>query len=592
MPISQAGSLNTTALLVPNVYVNIVPPPLLLNGVPSNVVGLVGTATWGPVNSPQVLSPAQVPSAFGAMQARKYDLGTIAYVVGLQGATAINCVRVTDGTDVAASSIDKDVGAASAVVATGGTSGYAVNDTVTLPVTGGTQATVLKVLTVSAGVILTVSVTTPGNYTTLPTNPVAQASTSGAGVGTPTFTLTFNTDITFSAKYTGTKGNTLTVAIGTGTNSTNAAPTFKATVTMPGMVPEVFDNVGGTGNAVFVNMAAAINNGQSGIRGPSQLITATAGTGTSAPALQTLTLSGGTDGAATITSAVLCGTDGNTGRTGMYALRSSGIGILALADADDTTQWTLQAAFGLSEGCYAILVNPSGITTTTAISNKATAGIDNYGAKMLHGDWVYIADNVNNIPSRLVSPQGVSAGILGNLSPEQSSLNKAAQGIIGTQRTLANQPYSDAELQTLVQAGIDVITNPVPGGNYFGPRVGHNSSSNAVINGDNYTRMTNYIAQTLAAGMGKYVGAVMTKKEMHDAKATIDAFLLNLQNAKQIQAFSTKLDTTNNPQNMTALGYQTADIQVQYLSIVEKFLINLQGGTSVVVQRVGSPQPQ
>src|SRR5438034_835866 len=99
MPISQAGSLNTTALLVPDIYVNIVPPPLLLNGVPSSLVGVVGTAIWGPVNSPVVLSPAQFPAQFGAMQNRKYDLGTIAYVCGLQGATALVGVRVTDGTD-------------------------------------------------------------------------------------------------------------------------------------------------------------------------------------------------------------------------------------------------------------------------------------------------------------------------------------------------------------------------------------------------------------------------------------------------------------------------------------------------------------
>ena len=48
MPIVQQGSINTTALVVPDLYVQIVPPQnLVLNGVPTNVVGVVGTASLG-----------------------------------------------------------------------------------------------------------------------------------------------------------------------------------------------------------------------------------------------------------------------------------------------------------------------------------------------------------------------------------------------------------------------------------------------------------------------------------------------------------------------------------------------------------------
>ena len=44
MPIVQQGSINTTALVVPDLYVQIVPPQnLVLNGVPTDVVGVVGT---------------------------------------------------------------------------------------------------------------------------------------------------------------------------------------------------------------------------------------------------------------------------------------------------------------------------------------------------------------------------------------------------------------------------------------------------------------------------------------------------------------------------------------------------------------------
>src|SRR3954452_4871362 len=104
MPIVPQGSLNTTALSVPNLYVQIVPPQPALNGVPTNILGVVGTANWGPVNSPAIVSgPNDCAQQFGPMQARKYDLGTAVYTASLQGAANFRGVRVTDGTDAAAS---------------------------------------------------------------------------------------------------------------------------------------------------------------------------------------------------------------------------------------------------------------------------------------------------------------------------------------------------------------------------------------------------------------------------------------------------------------------------------------------------------
>ena len=48
MPIVQQGSINTTALVVPDLYVQIVPPQnLVLNGVPTNVVGIVAGVSKG-----------------------------------------------------------------------------------------------------------------------------------------------------------------------------------------------------------------------------------------------------------------------------------------------------------------------------------------------------------------------------------------------------------------------------------------------------------------------------------------------------------------------------------------------------------------
>ena len=503
MAVVQLGAINTTALIVPGLYVQIIPPQVtLLNGLPTNILGVVGTAQWGPVNAPTILSSmADYSRQFGAIQARKYDLGTAIAAAVLQGANNFRAVRVTDGTDVAAS------------------------------------------------------------------------------------ILVLTNCITFTSKYSGSLANADTVTIAAGSQ----ANTFKATVSRAGVVPEVFDNITGTANALWVNIANAINNGISGLRGPSQLIVASAGVGVTAPVLTAYTLTGGTDGATTITGSVLLGVD-TVPRKGMYALRNTNTSIAMLADCDDTTTFSTQVAYGYSEGTYMVGVTPAGDTIANAVATKATAGIDAYIFKYLLGDWVYFLDTVNNV-TRLISPQGYVAGRLANLSPEQSSLNKPLFGIVGTQKSFANLTYSDAELQSLGLAGIDVITNPIPAGNIFGVRFGHNSSSNAVTNGDNYTRMTNYLAYTLNAGMGLFIGQLQSKTVRRNAAATISNFLEGLNNQGMIgnaqgsTPYSVQIDDSNNIPSRVALGYMQADVKVTYLSVIEKFLVNLEGGQSVVINR-------
>ena len=499
MTIVQDGAVNTTSLQVPQLLVQIKPPHnYLINGVPTNVVGIVGTATWGPVNSPTIASgPADATLQFGALQARKYDLGTAVAAAAFQGANQFRLVRVTDGTDAAA----------------------------TATITCG-----------SAGLATAIA------------NAINQGNSALRGPSQLVVASTSTTTLTLTAKYTGTLGNSLKALIGPG----SAATTTKLVITLPGQLPETFDNLGAASTTAA-----------------------------------TSTFASGTDGATTITAAVLIGQD-TLPRKGMYALRGTGASVGVLADADDSTSWTAQVAYGLAEGTYMILTGPAGDSISNAVSTKATAGIDSYAAKMMFGDWVLINDTVNN-QIRLVSPQGFIAGKLGALSPEQSTLNKQMFGIVGTQKSSANQNYSEAELQVLAQAGIDVITNPVPGGNYYGGRIGRNTSSNAVINGDNYTRMINYLSSTLNAGMGIFIGQLQKPKVRLQAKATIDNFLLALQsqdmigNAEGTPPFSTVLDITNNPPNRVALGYMVADVKVQLYSVIFYFIINLEAGQSVQV---------
>ena len=163
MPIFQQGSLNTTALVVPDLYVQIVPPQnLVLNGVPTNVLGVVGTASWGPINQPVIVATmADYAGSFGSVIARQYDMGTQVATAVQQGAQNFRCVRVTDGTDTAAQ------------------------------------------------------------------------------VAVP------NTTFTFTRLYTGSLGNQVLLALNPGSQIN----TWSLTVVLPGLQPETYSNIGGTGAA-------------------------------------------------------------------------------------------------------------------------------------------------------------------------------------------------------------------------------------------------------------------------------------------------------------------------------------------------------
>jgi hypothetical protein len=309
----------------------------------------------------------------------------------------------------------------------------------------------------------------------------------------------------------------------------------------------------------------------------------------------------GADGASGVTGLQLIGQDG-AARSGMYALRGQGCGLGLLADADDPQIWSSQAQFGLDEGLYVILTGPAGDTISNAVVMKQSVGLDSYSAKLMFGDWLWWSDQTNGL-IRLVSPQGFVAGRLANLSPEQSSLNKPLYGIIGSQTSGQPQSgeassYSTADLATLFSAGIDVISNPQPAGSFWGVRGGKNSSSDLMINGDNYVRLTNFISQTLSAGMGEYVGQVITAGLFQNIRGTLLSFLQNMLNQGLLGTtdgtapFSVICDISNNPLSMTALGYVQANVQIRYQAINEKFIVSLEGGQTVQITQQTLPTSQ
>ncbi|HEV2917553.1 MAG TPA: hypothetical protein VGW78_07470 [Candidatus Babeliales bacterium] len=747
MPIVPAGSVNLSSIGVPNVYVQIIPPNPLLNGVPTNIVGVVGSASWGPVNSPTVIgSLQQLIANFGNPVARTYDLGTPVYAAMQQGANSFKCVRVTDGTDTAASSqlldsttalgatltsiytgsypnsssssnagcyatlaqgstsstwklsiyfangipevfdniggsgaqfwsnlvnavnlgqnalrgpsqlctaatantissvtvatagsyatlptlgtsgpgsgatLNATMKAVSAVVVAAGT-GYAPADTITLTggshtvnailnvattklvsvavnaggsnylvgdtitLAGGTfsSAAVLTVSTVSGGAVTGVTISSAGSYTANSTS-FTQGSTSGVGSG-----ATFNTGVfgvnTATVNTVGAYTALPSSPVSQGSTSGSGSG---ATFTVLWGLLSVQVAAAGSGYTTSSQFVVSGGGGTGGATGTLVLGSAALPSSTST----VYYFSGGADGASNVGSSQMIGSDTATPRSGMYALRNSQASIAMLADLSDATSFTTQLTFGNSEGIYIVAVEASGNQNNVAnmVSILQGAAAQGYNLKVMGGDWVYFNDPFNNV-TRLISPQGYVCGVLSVTPAFGSSLNKQMNAIVGTQKSQEQQLYSDADLYSLITAGVDLITRPIPlSPNAFGVRLGVNTSNSAVTKFDNYPRMVNYLAQTMVAGMGQFIGQPQTPDVQRQARDTLNVFLSNLQQLGWIgtldgsPAFSVILDSSNNPQNRVALGFMRADIQVVLFSIVQQLVINLQAGSNVSIQ--------
>jgi len=678
MQVFPQGVINLASLNVPNVYVQQVPPNVLLNGVPTDLAIMVGSASWGPVNSPVVFgSMEEGISTFGSPKPIKYDLMTAAFIESSLGVTNFRGIRVTDGTDTASTialldtssgigayltgiytgsvgnSINAVIGigssytssfpsyklsvyisggipevfdniggsgavfwqnlvsavnsgqstargpsqiviaslptsisagnvvtagsyatlpsisvgspgtgaslsprmkAVSATIGASGT-GYASGDTITL--TGGTFTTaiVITVLTVSSGAIATFNISTPGNYTVLPSSPVSQGSTSGSGTG-----ATFNV-----------LWGLLSIIVSAGGTGYTALSTPSVT------------GGGGTGGGVITIQIGSVT----------------------APDQDSYTLTGGTDGSSGVTSQTLVGDDTTNPRKGMYAARLIAAGsVLILADADDPTYWPQQAAFASSatgESCYVVGTVAAGYqdNISGAATLLQTSGINNYGFKLAQGDWIQINDPFNNV-TRYVSPQAFMAATIVTQLPSGSSLNKPMTGIIATQKTAEGRLYSDAELSQIRLGRMDVITRPIPAGNFFGCRLGVNTSSNPLTQTDNYPRMINFLGLTIAQGMGPFVGEPQTPDLRLQAKNSVQTFLMNLftlgiigdvnQPGNAAAAFTVILDASNNPDSRVDLGYMQCDVNVSLFSITQYLVVNLNAQTGSISVQASPPQ--
>ena len=629
MPTFLDGQQNLSALSVPSVYVDVILPQPLLIGAPTNIEGLVGVASWGPTNA--VIPATQTTDAalsLGPPVIRTYDISShIAAATMVGGSAAFYCVRVTDGTDTAAQG----------VIAAGGQTGVTLTATYTGSLGNGIQASIQQgsqLNTLMA--VVSFPGTQPQQFNNIPTGAV-NASGSIQFTANPTASQTVTlggTAITFVAS--GATGpqcnigaslggtlqnlalvlnasadanvskcnysssaftNTLSIVSKT-SGTTNNSFTLATSVT--GATVSAATLAGGVaaGNAFWVNLANTINNGNA-FAAPSKFVVATAGAATSLPTLSSpITLSGGTDGASGVTDATLMGQD-VLPRKGVYVLRGWGCDCFTPIDMSTISYWAALVSLALSENMMAIVSTPSGTPYMTTINDRDNAGVDSPWLYILSGDWPTFFDSYNSV-SRLINPTAFAIGIVGNLSPQQSPLNKPLQGVSSTQTSALGEVYGEADLSLINLGGIDVIlpASQSPGGFYYSFATGRNASSNTAANGVEYTRMTNYLAKTAQSkAAGSFIGQLQSiqpnDQTRANAKSLFDGFSaflaspqvglgINGQGIIDIPWF-VQCDLNNNPPATQARGYLFLYWQVRYLNVIRYFVIKFMGGGNVTV---------
>lgn len=635
--IITAGSLNIPALTTDDAYVQIVAPPSFIQGAPTDVIGLVGSASYGPVGIPVHLGSGQdAVLSFGPMGPASltdpYDLATDLFLAfGQNSAQATMeawAVRVSDGTDApAAANLTGAASPAAKTLTIAGTitTGDVVTGTITSASVVGSPISVTY--TVIAGD--TLSTIAAGLAASIDANaPLAAASitaTSAAGV----VSIYAPSAVTFTA--TGSSSGTETVTAGTGATTTNGGTlqslytgvlankiratvsngattgSFTVTIIPPVGLPEIYPNI--PGSTFWKSLAQAVNAGLSTIRGQSGIVKAiNVVPAVGAPATGTSTLSGGTDGRSGINTATSLGSASAIPATGLFALTGlkPAVGIAWMSGVTDMNAVSTALAFNQAAGTSFIHPLKTGLSSTAAAAAVQTGGVADPSI-VYAKDFITFFDTINNV-TRRVPPTAVIGGRWATLQPQQSPGNKAVNLVIGTERNdpiLGNVPYSSSEIGQLESAGITLVTNPIPRGSMFGIRHGQSSSSDPVTAPAEYWRMTMYLARSAASFIGKYVDELQSQSPQDPLRQAFalesNQFLKFLRDQGQIDKFLVTCAYSSSPAAQAGNGMNTrASVaahymfglwQVTYLSSVRFLVMSLQGGTTVV-EVAGSLQPQ
>jgi hypothetical protein len=637
--IIPAATFNAASLSADDLYIVIQNPPGFIRGVPTDVIGVPGTASWGPVNQPMYMGSAHdaltnVGPISAASLIDPHDLATdlaLAFGQATSGGTLEGfAVRVTDGTDTAASaSVPGAASSTGETVVVGGTAhtGDVLNLTVTSTALTGSPITVTHTMTstdtlataavalaaavnanavLAAAGIIALSVSSGEFEVYQPTalSPQATFSESVTGGGATT-TLTLGSGsaatagMTLSGIYTGTLGNALQITMQAGASTGS----FTALLALPSIgAQESYPNIAG-GVGFWSALVSAINNGVSGVRGPSQIARASApNNAVGAPTLATTTCAGGTDGRSGVTTSTLIGSDSAQPRTGLFALRqmSPAVGVAWIAGNVDPNANASLLSFAQTEGALALTAFATGTSTATATAAVATNGVHD-PAFMYTKDWIYWYDPVN-AQVRLSPPTAIEGGLIATLPPQVNPGNEAVSMVIGTERVspTGTQPYTLGEIGQLANAGISFIYNPIPAGSQYGIRTAQTTSLNPATAGPEWWRTSVFLARSFASVMGAFVDQNQSQQPndplRNAVKNQLNTFLQSLVGANGVQgvidAYSVICTFSASPSATAGNGVNTPSsiaqhylyvlVRVTFLSSVRFFVLSQVGGTTVV----------
>jgi uncharacterized protein len=432
--------------------------------------------------------------------------------------------------------------------------------------------------------------------------------------GSPTETLTIAspsavTGGTLTALYTGILGNQIKLSILPGSSSSKVNVLLTA---WAGKSQEFYVGLPNT-SAFWATLSSTLSGGAGPTVAASNLARfAVAGSGSPMKPQQVIAsaLAGGTDGRG-VSSGQLVGsaTGGATGQgSGLFALlpakpfcqMASCVGLTDMTVAPNIQEFAFQNGIAMTLN-QSINTDP-----TTAVQALNEFGIDNYQV-ICFIDWCQMFDPVNNV-ARYVSPDGPLAGLCAALAPQNSPLNKQLQGVITTSRLQAIGPYNNSEVGLANTNGLALVSNPIGQGPTFGFVTAVNTSLDNIGTAPiEYTRMTNFLIQSIGANLGIYLGAPQLQRPIDPTRAAIsqslNTFLNGMINAVPAQLDAAQVICTYDPTGEMAgvPGFNTnatiaahdcsVFVAATYVSSIWYLIFTLQGGTTVSVQNVVSPQP-
>lgn len=532
---------NTSAgtFLTDGPYVDLVPsPPAIPAGPDTALIAIVGSANWGPVNSPQYFSnPAQDGyNVFGNSTTDTSSLIDEAMAAAPECATFLGN-RVTDSTDTAATILIKDNLAATLVTLTAKYTGSLANQAVAiLTLVSGTTG---------AAPVYSLSIQFPGVAAEVFNN-IAGSSGGGAFAY-----ATFIANVLAAVNGTlqnqpGSQRWTATSGSGTGTSATTGTLTAS----------------GGTDGATITSAILVGTDGTTGRTG-------------------IYALRGLVQGAQVILSQLVDAT--KTATIVAFAQSENCSVWIAFASlTSTTTEVSNRATNGMSSPNLFLASDWDWMYDSIAGLNRLRSPMGKAAGIISAQDpWMYPGNK----------PAGAQ-GAYGIISTDRN-------GNPNTNPPSGATPISVAEAGVRQQAGILYLTNNP---NLYFQNSGYGLPHGMASDGKTLisdVRMTQYIAFSIQKILGQFVGSMITLQngnlivvgpngQLVNPQDAVDAFLNQLKNAAppQIANYSNLISNANNTVTSVEQGFLLANIWVQTLSAAKFILAFLQVGNTVSIPAI------